>query len=238
MNIAVIFAGGTGQRMQSKTKPKQFLELHGKPIIIYTLEQFENTEEIDGIIVVCLSDWIEYCWKLINKFGLLKVVDIIPGGETGFKSRYYGLKRARELYKEDTIILMHDGVRPLIDSETIVTDIECVKMNGSAITVSAATETIAVKKEDGTVGEILDRSRCQLAKAPQCFYLGELLDAHEKAIQQGMTDCIDCAFLMQNQGHSIFSVEGRPENIKITTPSDFYIFRAIVDARENSQIFG
>lgn len=238
MNVAVIFAGGTGQRMQSKTKPKQFLELHGKPIIIYTLEQFENTPDIDGIIVVCLSEWIDYCKKIISKHGLTKVADVIPGGNTGFQSRYIGLKRARELYDNDTIILMHDGVRPLIDMDTIIADIECVKENGSAITVSSATETIAVKKEDGTIGEILDRSRCQLAKAPQCFYLEHLLGAHEKAISEGMTDCIDCAYLMQSQGYTIYTVEGNPENIKITTPSDFYIFRAIIEARENSQIFG
>lgn len=238
MNAAVIFAGGTGQRMQSKTKPKQFLELHGKPIIIYTLDQFENSPEINGIIVVCLEDWIEYCWKIVKKFGISKVVDIIPGGSTGFQSRYRGIKRAAELYASETIILVHDGVRPLIDQETILADIECVKQNGSAITVSAASETVAVKSDTNTVGEILDRSRCQLAKAPQCFYLGELLAAHEKAMQEGIQDCIDCAYLMQSQGHKIFSVEGKPENIKITTPADFYIFRAIVDARENSQIFG
>ena len=238
MNVAVIFAGGTGQRMQSKAKPKQFLELHSKPIIIYTLDQFENTNEIDGIIVVCLSEWIEYCWKIVKKFGISKVIDIIPGGNTGFESRYNGIKRAAELYDRDTIILMHDGVRPLIDQDTILADIECVKKNGSAITVSAASETIAVKGDECLVGEILDRSRCQLAKAPQCFYLGELLNAHEKAINDGVTDCIDYAFLMQSQGYKIFSVEGKPENIKITTPADFYIFRAIIDARENSQIFG
>ena len=238
MNVAVIFAGGTGQRMQSKTKPKQFLELHGKPIIIYTLEQFEKTEEIDAIIVVCLKEWVDYCKKLIEKHSIKKVVDVISGGKTGFKSRYYGLKRVAESYDDDTIILMHDGVRPLIDIETIKADIQCVKEHGSAITVSAATETIAVKDDAGTIGEILERSRCQLAKAPQCFYLGPLLKAHEKAISDGIEDCIDCAYLMQNQGYTIFTVEGKPENIKITTPSDFYIFKAIIDARENSQIFG
>lgn len=238
MNVAVIFAGGTGQRMQTITKPKQFLELHGKPIIIYTLEHFENTNEIDEIIVVCLEDWIDYCWKIVKKFGISKVKDIVSGGDTGFKSRYKGLKRAEELYPRDSVILMHDGVRPLIDQETIIADIECVKKNGSAITVSTASETIAINNDVGIVGEIIDRSRCQLAKAPQCFYLGDLIDAHERAIREGIDDCIDCAFLMQSQGYQIFSVEGKPENIKITTPADFYIFRAIVDARENSQIFG
>lgn len=238
MNVAIIFAGGTGQRMNSKAKPKQFLELYSKPIIIYTLEHFEQCDEIDSIIIVCIKDWIDYCWKIVRKFEISKVIDIIPGGETGFKSRYIGLKRAKEIYSDNTIILMHDGVRPLIDKETIIADIDCVKNNGSAITVSPATETIATKNESGFVGEIIDRSKCQIAKAPQCFYLRELLTAHEIAIENGVEDCIDCAFLMQSQGYNIYSVEGKSENIKITTPSDFYIFRAIIDARENSQIFG
>ena len=85
MNIAIIFAGGTGQRMNTKTLPKQFLELHGKPIIIYTLEHFEKHEKIDGIIVVCVESWIEYCKNLISKFNINKVKAIIPGGETGLQ---------------------------------------------------------------------------------------------------------------------------------------------------------
>ena len=119
MNIAIIFAGGTGQRMNTKTKPKQFLELHGKPIIIYTLEHFEHHELINGIIVVCVEGWIDYCKELINKFHINKVKAIIPGGETGMLSRYMGVNKAAELYPKDTICLMHDGVRPLIDHEII-----------------------------------------------------------------------------------------------------------------------
>ncbi len=238
MNIAVIFAGGTGQRMKTKTRPKQFLELHGKPVIIYTIEQFDSCKEIDGIIIVCLEDWIDYCWDLIRKFSIKKVVDIISGGDTGFESRYKGLKRAKESYPDNTVILMHDGVRPLIDKETILKDIDSVKKFGSAVTVSPSTETIAIQTTEGDVGEILDRNKCQLAKAPQCFYLGDLYMAHKKALKDGLIDVIDCAFLMQSQGHTIHAVIGNPENIKITTPSDFYIFRAIIDARENSQIFG
>lgn len=238
MNVAIIFAGGTGQRMNTKSKPKQFLELYGKPIIIYTLEQFENHDLIDSIIVVCVKNWIDYCNELIEKFRIRKVKAVIPGGETGMLSRYEGIKKAASLYPDDTICLMHDGVRPLIDYDTISKNIECVRINHSAVTVSPAIETIVIKDVENKVGEIIDRSKCQMAKAPQSFLLFELLEAHNKAIEDGISDCIDTAYLMQRYGHKLFSVEGSSDNIKITTPIDYYTFRAIIDAKENSQIFG
>lgn len=239
MNVAIVFAGGTGQRMNSKSKPKQFLELHSKPIIIYTLEQFDKHENIDGIIVVCVEGWIDYCQKLIEKFNIEKVIAIIPGGETGLLSRFNGIVKAAEIFEEDTICLMHDGVRPMIDHDLISRNIESVRLYGSGVTVSPAIETIAVKSgTDNKVGQIIDRSRCQMAKAPQSFRLGELLKAHQKAIDSGMKDCIDTAYLMQISGYDVYTVEGSPDNIKITTPTDFYTFRALMEIRENSQIFG
>lgn len=238
MNIAIIFAGGTGQRMNSKTKPKQFLELHNKPIIIYTLEHFDQHELIDGIIVVCVEGWIGYCQSLIDKFHIEKVKAIIPGGETGMLSRFEGVKKAAELYSDDTICLMHDGVRPMIDHDIISRNIESVEKFGSGVTVAPAIETIAIRGADNKVGQIIDRSKCQMAKAPQSFRLGKLLNAHQKAVNSGMNDCIDTAYLMQLQGNDVYTVEGSTENIKITTPTDFYTFRALMDIRENSQIFG
>ena len=238
MNIAIIFAGGTGQRMNSRTRPKQFLELHGKPIIIYTLEHFEQHEQIDGIIVVCVAGWIDYCRELLKKYQITKVKAVIPGGETGMLSRFEGVKKAAELYPEDTICLMHDGVRPLIDHDLISRNIASVEKYGSGVTVAPAVETIAVKTVNNKVGKIIDRSLCQMAKAPQSFRLGELLKAHQAAVDAGETDCIDTAYLMQQSGHDVYTVEGSAENIKITTPTDFYTFRALMDIRENSQIFG
>ena len=238
MNIAIIFAGGTGQRMNTKTKPKQFLELHGKPIIIYTLEHFDQHELIDGIIVVCVEGWTEYCQSLIDKFHINKVKAIIPGGETGMLSRFEGVKKAAELYPEETVCLMHDGVRPMIDHDIISRNIESVEKYGSAVTVAPAIETIAVRGIDNKVGQIIDRSKCQMAKAPQSFRLGKLLSAHKKAVDDGMLDCIDTAYLMQLQGHDVYAVEGSAENIKITTPTDFYTFRVLMDICKNSQIFG
>lgn len=238
MNIAIIFAGGTGQRMNTKTKPKQFLELHNKPIIIYTIEHFEEHELIDGIIVVCVKEWIDYCENLIDKYNFRKVKAVIPGGATGMLSRFEGIKKASEIYPKDTICLMHDGVRPMIDRDIITKNINSVEKYGSAVTVAPAIETIAIKSTDNKVGQIIDRSKCQMAKAPQSFRLGDLLKAHQDAVNSGMNDCIDTAYLMQLSGHDVYTVEGSPENIKITTPTDFYTFRALMDIKENAQIFG
>ena len=156
-NVAVIFAGGTGQRMNTRTRPKQFLELHGKPIIVYTLEAFDQHSEIDGIVVVMLESWIGYTQELVRKFGLKKIRKIVPGGSTGQESIYNGLCAAAESYGEKDIVLIHDGVRPLIDEETISANIRTVKERGTAITVTAAIETITMKDETGAVGEFLSR---------------------------------------------------------------------------------
>lgn len=238
MNVAVVFAGGTGQRMNTKTKPKQFLELHGKPILIYTLELFQQAPSIDGIVLVMLENWILYSKELIDQYRLSKVKAMVPGGETGQESIYKGIAKAHELYPDESIVLIHDGVRPLVDVETIERCIKCSLAKGNAITVSPAVETVALMSEDDSVGKILPRSICQMAKAPQCFVLRDIYLNHLKAQKEGKLNFIDSASLMQHYGDKLFTVEGPTENIKITTPGDFYIFRAIVDARENSQIFG
>ena len=120
MNIAVIFAGGVGKRMHSKDIPKQFLKLHDKPIIIHTLELFQNSPEIDAIVISCLADYIGYMGKLTQKFNLNKVQKIVPGGKSGQESIYNGLKAAEAVGNRDKdIVLIHDGVRPLITEKTI-----------------------------------------------------------------------------------------------------------------------
>lgn len=239
MNTAVIFAGGTGKRMNTKSVPKQFLELHGKPVIIYTLEKFDNHPRIDQIVLVCLAPWIPYAKKLLAKFQITKVVDVIPGGKTGQESIYNGIVAAhRYSSSASDIVLIHDGVRPMIDEDTITSCLSCVRKNGNAVTTTPAIETIFVNEQDGRVGNIFNRSKCTMARAPQCFYLKDIYAAHQKARAEGKTDFIDSAMLMQYYGASLYTVDGPVENIKITTPMDFYLFRAMLDAKENMQIVG
>ncbi|ABV10518.1 putative 2-C-methyl-D-erythritol 4-phosphate cytidylyltransferase 2 [Streptococcus gordonii] len=236
---ALIFAGGTGKRMNTKTLPKQFLELHGKPIIIHTIEHFEAHSEIKDIVVVCVDDWLDYCKDLLAKFNIKKVSQVVPGGETGQMSIFNGLETLREKYQgNDDYVLIHDGVRPLIDEEIISKNIESVKKYGTAITVKPVIETVVQVDEEDIINNVIERSTCQTAVAPQSFVLSEIYSLHMRAQAEKLFDMTDSATLARYYGLSLHTVMGGSENIKITTPSDFYIFRAIYEARENAQIFG
>lgn len=240
MNIALIFAGGAGTRMNTRTKPKQFLELNGKPIIIHTLDNFEYHPQIDAIAVVCLEEWIPYMREMLVRYHIEKVKWVVPGGETGQQSIRNGLNILWEepSIPEDAFVLIHDGVRPLINADTIDKNIACAREYGNAVTVIPATETIINVTPTDEVSDILDRSKCRMARAPQTFRLKDIMQAHKNAEQDGCNNMIDSAMLMSHYGATLHIVEGPFENIKITTPSDFYIFRAIYEARENSQIWG
>lgn len=238
MNIAVIFAGGSGQRMRTKDIPKQFLEMHRKPIIIYTLELFERNPEIDAIVIACIEEWIDYLNELVYKYRIEKVKKIVPGGYTGQMSIYHGLEAAKEVSNgQEAIVLIHDGVRPLINDKVISDNIASVKKNGSAITTSTVQETILVVNNNESIEYVPDRNHSRVAKAPQSFWLNEILDAHYKAQKEGVTDYIDSCTLMKHYGYRLFLVDGPSENIKITTPSDFFVMRAFLDAQENEQLF-
>lgn len=238
MNTALIFAGGVGKRMGNSGMPKQFLKLYGKEIIIYTLEIFENNKNIDGIVISCLKEKIEDLKKLIVKYELKKVKAIVSGGETGQESIYNGLKELEKIYSKEDIVLIHDGVRPLISSSTIDDNVAMVKEKGNAVTTAPATETIISINKENTIKDILKRSDCFIARAPQSFYLGDILNSHRKAITENKFDFIDSASIMSYYGHNLNVVNGPAENIKITTPSDFYIFKAIQDMKESLNIFG
>lgn len=239
MNIALIFAGGVGKRMHSKDIPKQFLKLHDKPIIIHTLELFEESPEVDAVVISCVKNYMGYMNELVNKYNLKKVQLIVPGGKTGQESIYNGLKAAEKVGDRDKdIVLIHDGVRPLINSKTIHDNIESVKKHGSAITSVKAKETILVVNDDEKVVSVNDRSMSRLARAPQSFYLEDILSAHERAIEEGKGDFIDSCSMMKYYGKDLYLIDGPQENIKITTPDDFYTMRALLDAKENAQIYG
>lgn len=241
MNIALIFAGGSGTRMQSKGIPKQFLEVNGAPIIIHTLEHFEQHPEIDAICVVCIEGWIKRLHKLLKRFEIEKVVGIVPGGKDGQESIRNGLYFIRDNISNtpEDIVLIHDGVRPLINEQVITDNIESVRKFGSAVTVVPAIETIVRVNQSREISEVLDRSNCYVARAPQGFYLQQILDSHAKALADGLGSAMtDSATLMSHYGHKLAVVEGPMENIKVTTPTDFYTCRAYLQKKEDSQIWG
>lgn len=226
--------------MNSKTKPKQFLSLHGRPIIIHTLEHFQRHPLVDNIAIVCVSGWEEELKQEISKNLITKVKWVVSGGDTVQLSTYNALKAVYEECEspEDTIAIVHDGVRPLIDQKLITDNINMVKSHGSSITVSYATETICAADDQGMITKVEDRNKARIGKAPQCFYLDELMEAHLKAQREGINWMIDSSSLMNYYGKELYTVLGSTYNVKITSPADYFIFRALFEAEENSQIFG
>lgn len=241
-NIAIIFAGGIGSRMGSKT-PKQFLKVYGKEIIIHTLEKFEYNEKIDKIYVGCKEEYIPFLKKLVNKYNISKIDEngILKGGETGQETIYNTLKTALKYNDEDSIVLIHDGVRPLINDEIINNNIENVKKYGSSITCTKSFETPIISKDGIEINEILERNYVYTAKAPQCFKLNEIINAHEiiKKTEEGYNNpkIVDSCSLFKEAGYKVHLTEGNRENIKVTTVEDYISLMAFLMIDDQKQIF-
>jgi 2-C-methyl-D-erythritol 4-phosphate cytidylyltransferase len=193
---------------------------------------------VDAIVVACIDSWIPFLKKMIRKFEITKVVEIVEGGETGQDSIYNALQAAERIAKgEEATVMIHDGVRPLITEQTITDNMKTVEEFGSCITCIPATETFVVKQADGAL-EIPERANSLIARAPQSFRLADIMTAHRRAISEGRHDFIDSCTMMSHYGYTLKTIIGPMENIKITTPTDFFIFRAMVEVHENQQIFG
>lgn len=235
LNIALIFSGGVGTRMNLEDKPKQFLELNGKTILAYTLEHFQNHSDIDAIVVVMHHNWIDHTNNLITKHGFDKVKSVVAGGAFGQLSIFNGLLEIEKNYPSNSIVLIHDGVRPLINAEIISDNINQVKISGSAITTSPTIETFVVTDDALLVQDVPKRKNSRLAKAPQSFILKDIISTHRHALKDNLKDSIDSCTLMNQYGYSLTLVEGPIENIKITTPTDYFIFKAIVESKQSNK---
>lgn len=239
MNIAVIFAGGCGVRMGAGI-PKQFLEINGKPIIIHTLELFENHPQIDKIYMSMVEDYIPHMHKLAAKFGITKLSAIVKGGETGQDSIYNALSKAAEENPGDSVVLIHDGVRPWVSYDTISRNIEGCLKNGNAITCTPCFETILMSTNGNIVENVPYRKDTYAAQAPQTFVLEDILSAHEEVRKKESKydNLVDSCTLIKSIGRTAYMVEGNRGNIKVTTPEDVYMYRALIQYKENEQAFG
>lgn len=239
MNIAIVFAGGSGVRMGAGI-PKQFLEINGKPVIIYTLQLFQYHEMIDKIYISVLNDYIPYMGELVDEYHLNKVSAIVPGGETAQDSIYNALKKAEEENPGDSIVLIHDGVRPFVSYDVISNNIYGVIENGNAITCTSCYETILLSEDGKAVNSIPCRKETFAAQAPQSFYLQDIIAAHDRvrALPTRYENMVDACTILKSQGLKVHMVEGNRGNMKVTTPEDVYVFRAVLQYKENEQAFG
>lgn len=220
-NIAIIFAGGTGSRMGSEL-PKQFLKVNGNEIIIHTLNRFEENENIDEIYVACIQEWIPYLETLVKRSSITKIRRIFPGGKTGQDSIFIGLSEVLKDH-DNAIVLIHDGVRPLITNEVINRCIEGVANYGNAITATACFETPIISHDGVLVESMPTRSTVYTAQAPQCFYLQDIYRVHleERKVNPNYEGIVDSCGLMFKHGIKCHLIEGNRGNIKVTTPEDF-----------------
>jgi 2-C-methyl-D-erythritol 4-phosphate cytidylyltransferase len=232
MNIALIIAGGVGARMHQEI-PKQFINVHDKPVIIYTLEVFQKHPQIDAIEVVCLDGWHDVLKAYARQFRISKLENVVSGGETGQDSIRNGLYDISERYHgDDDIVLIHDSIRPLVSHEVISDNIRVCREKGNATVVIPCT-SVMLKTEDFVVSnDQIPRDNLKITQTPQSFFLKELLAVHAEAIKKDLLPSIASCALYIEMGHPVYFSKGSEKNIKITTTDDIEIFSALLQAEK------
>lgn len=220
---AIIVAGGVGNRMNSDI-PKQFIEVMGKPIIAYTINSLSKCDEISEIIIVTLNDYLVFCKDIVDEFAFKKVSKIVCGGKTRQESVFNGLK---EIDDNVDIVVIHDGARPMIDPETVSECIANACEFGCAAVGVKTKDTLKVVSPDGFIESTADREKLWQVQTPQVFKKDIICSVHIEAAANINTATDDC-MLAENAGYKIKMVEGKYENIKITTPQDVYIMKGLL----------
>ncbi|HHT48493.1 MAG TPA: 2-C-methyl-D-erythritol 4-phosphate cytidylyltransferase [Firmicutes bacterium] len=228
MNIAVILAGGIGNRMGIVDKPKQFIDVYGKPIIVHTLEVFDNHPEIDAIAVVCLSEWMDDLRILIRKYEINKVKWLVEGGETRQLSVYNAVKTLSQECSEDDILVVHDSVRPLVTHKIISSNIAGARQFGAVDTVVPSADTIVRSVDGERIKEVPLRKELYLGQTPQSFRLSLLRRAHEKARAENNLDSTEDCQLVLELGEEVHLVQGEQLNFKITSFDDLLLLKAVI----------
>lgn len=236
MNIALLTAAGTGTRMHQDI-PKQFIHVDNKPIIVHTMEAFQNHPSIDAIIVVTLESWTEVLKAYANQFNITKLKWVVPGGETGQDSIRNGLYKLKEVFGGEAVnVMVHDGNRALVSSEIISDSLATFAKYGSAVAVIPCTEVV-FESEDGISSHIsTEREKLFRTQTPHTYKLSDLLWAHEEAQKRGIKGTAASCMLMKELGKETFFSKGSEENIKITTLEDLRIFKALLHTRQDDWI--
>lgn len=226
MVTALIIAGGVGNRM-GQNIPKQFINVYDKPVIIYTLEAFQKHQGIDSIYVVCLDGWHDILRAYAKQFGITKLKEIIGGGNSAQESIRNGVMSIKGL-SDDDIIVIHDGVRPLVDASVLSDVIETCRKHGNAVTAMPYNEQIFVKKDDFTTCQYIPRDTLMRVSTPQAYKFGKLVSAYEKAFKEniGIGSSSYTNTMMVDLGETLHFSSGSDRNIKLTTKDNLEIFKA------------
>lgn len=235
MNIAMLIAGGSGQRMNQDI-PKQFINVNDRPVIIYTLEAFQKHPNIDAIAVVCLEGWEEILKAYSKQFNITKLKWIFNGGENGQSSLRNGVFGLKNVADPEDIVLIHDAIRPMVSQEIISDNIRCCMQNGSAVTVIPCAEAMLLTTDRVSSVESVPRDNLARTQTPQAFYLKKLIWAHEEAKERGIENSIATCTLMIELGEQIYFSTGSEKNLKLTTVDDIEIFKALLQSKKDEWI--
>ena len=230
-NFVILLAGGVGKRMNSDV-PKQFLEIEGKPIIVYSIENFQRNDQIKGIIVVCIKEWVDQLKKLVEKYSLTKVRWIIHGGNTGHDSIRNAVFFLKDKIQADDFVVVHDAVRPLLPQKAINEVIRVAHEKGNASS-SVVCHPPIVYTEDFVSGiKDIDRDHVMLTQAPQAFKYSLALRCYLQAEEENLHDFTYTSSLLIHCGERVFFAKGTTNNIKITQKEDLALFEALLKVPE------
>jgi len=234
LNIGLIIAGGIGVRMNAKV-PKQFIKVLGKEVIFYTLEAFQRNRDIDAIVVVCLKGWEDVLLRGAKAYGINKMLEqpnqgIVLGGETGMVSLRNGMYFLKDNYDWNSIVVIHDAVRPLISQDIITANVAGVRQYGTAITTVPATEALLqVSSEMPSDSNIVvDRNIIMRTQTPQSLRLSKFVWAHEEALKIGIEDTVATCTLLVELGETVHLILGEGTNFKLTTQDDIDLMKAYI----------
>ena len=227
-NIGLIIAGGFGSRMH-RNIPKQFIAVNGKPVIIYTLQAFQNHPQINAIAVVCIKGWEEALQTYAKKFNITKLQYIIPGGKNGQDSIRNGVMELEKHFSDKDIVLIHDAIRPMVSAEIISDNIRVASEYGNAITVIPCVEAM-IQTDDGLVSVgSYPRDHLKRTQTPQAFHIGQICNLHRRALEMGVINSVASCTLMIEMGEKVYFSAGSEKNIKLTTLDDIDIFKALLE---------
>ena len=228
-NVALIIAGGSGNRMHQDI-PKQFLTVNERPVIVYTLEAFQKHPEIDAIAVVCIAGWEEVLRAYARQFGIDKLKLVVPGGKNGQDSIRNGVYALRDEFSDDDLVLIHDAIRPMVSAEVISDNIRVARKYGNAVTVIPCAEAM-MQTDDGRVScGSYPRDNLKRTQTPQAFRIGDICDLHERALKVGVTNSVASCTLVIEMGGQVHFSAGSEKNIKLTTVEDIDIFKSLLVA--------
>lgn len=234
-NIVILTAGGIGSRTHQDI-PKQFLNVENKPILVYTLEAFQRHPNIDEICVSILEGWDQILWAYAKQFNITKLKYVVTGGTTGQESIYNGLKAIRKNHKDEDVVIIHDGNRPMIEPDIITDNLVKQKKYGSAVAAIPCTEVVFVSENKIDSDKSIPRENLQRTQTPHSYYLGKLWNAHIKAKEKNITNTAASCSLMESLGEKTYFSKGSEKNLKITTVDDIEIFKALLNAKKDEWI--